>query len=160
MKVAILSDTHIRKGQTLPQPVWQALADVNTIIHAGDFISEKLLEDLRIIAPTIAVRGNCDWLLGELPDKAIVQFGELKVGITHGYQGKGSSTPDRAYNTFIEDQVDMIVFGHSHIPYKNYINGVLMFNPGSPTEKRGQPYFSIGLMTIEDDSYDVRHVFF
>jgi len=160
MRVAILSDTHIRKGQTLPQIVWQVLADVNTIIHAGDLVSEKMLDDLKEIAPTIAVKGNCDWLIEGLPDKTIVQLGELKVGVTHGYQGKGKSTPERAYDTFAVDDVDLIVFGHTHIPYKSYINGVLMFNPGSPTEKRGQPYFSIGLLTIEDDLYDIQHLFF
>jgi putative phosphoesterase len=160
MKVGILSDTHIRKGRTLPQFAWEALSDVDAILHAGDIVTDSLLEDLRIMAPTIAVRGNCDWLVEDLPDKTISQLGSLRVGITHGYLGKGSNTPERAYNAFVEEQVDIIVFGHSHIPYKSFQDGRLMFNPGSPTDKRGQPHFSLGLMIIEDGFFDVQHLFF
>lgn len=160
MKVGILSDTHIRKGRTLPRFVWETLADVNTILHAGDLVTESVLEELSLIAPVVAVRGNGDWYFEGLPDKTITQLGNLKIGITHGYLGKGNSTPQRAFNTFSGDQVDMIIFGHSHIPYKSFTHGVLMFNPGSPTDRRGQPYFSLGLMTIEETFYDVQHFFF
>lgn len=160
MKVGILSDTHIRKGRTLPRFVWDALCDVDTIFHAGDLVTASVLEELALLAPVIAVRGNGDWLVEELPDKTIIQLDFLKVGITHGYLGKGKNTSERAFNTFGKDKVDLIVFGHSHIPYKSFVDGVLMFNPGSPTDRRGQPHFSIGLMTIEEELFDVQHLFF
>jgi hypothetical protein len=160
MKVGILSDTHIRKGRIIPRFVWEALVDVDTILHAGDIVTESVLEELGLLAPVIAVKGNCDWWVEDLPAKTIIQLGNLKIGITHGYLGKGNNTPLRALNTFLEDEVDMIIFGHSHIPYKTFLNGIMMFNPGSPTERRGQPHFSMGLMTIEDGFYDVQHLFF
>lgn len=160
MKVGILSDTHIRKGRILPQYVWEALEDVDFILHAGDLTTVSVLEELKMLAPVVAVRGNCDWLIDDLPDKTISELGELKIGLTHGYLGKASSTPQRALESFRGDQVDIIIFGHSHIPYKRFHDGILLFNPGSPVEKRGQLRFSMGILTIEDDWFDVEHLFF
>ncbi len=160
MKVGILSDTHIRKGRTLPQFVWENLEDVDFILHAGDLTTETVLEELNMLAPVIAVKGNCDWLVKDLPDKTITRLGSLKIGLTHGYLGKAGSTLQRAQETFQGDQVDMIVFGHSHIPYKSFHNGILLFNPGSPVERRGQSHFSMGVLTIDDDLFDVQHLFF
>lgn len=160
MKVAILADTHIRKGRTLSPIVWEMLVDVDYILHAGDIVAEGVLDELKIMAPLTAVRGNGDWLFDDLNDKAIVKFGTLRVGLTHGHLGKGNNTPERAFRTFKDEQVDLIVFGHSHMPYKHYHNGVLLFNPGSTTEKRGQAQYSMGIMVIEDGYFDVQHVFF
>ncbi len=129
MKVGILSDTHIRKGRTLPLFVWDTLSDVDIILHAGDIVTKSLLED-------------------------------LKIGMTHGCHGGGKNTPEKAYNVFREDNVNLIVFGHSHAPYKSFINGVLLFNPGSPTERRGQEHYSLGILTVEGDVFDVQHLFF
>lgn len=156
MKVGILSDTHIRKGKTLPRFVWEALADVDIILHAGDLVTASVLEELALLAPVIAVRGNGDWMVEDLPDKTIIQLDFLRVGITHGYLGKGKNTPERAFNTFGQEKVDLIVFGHSHVPYKRFFDGVLLFNPGSPTDKRGQPHCSLGLMTLEDELFDIQ----
>lgn len=160
MKVGILADTHIRKGRTLPPFVWDSLSDVDIILHAGDLVSESVLEELSVMAPVIAVKGNCDWWVEDIPDNTITDIGSLRVGLTHGYLGKGNSTPERAFNTFKNEKVDMIVFGHSHIPYKSFQDGILLFNPGSTTERRGQPYFSLGIMIIEDGFFDVQHLFF
>lgn len=160
MKIGILADTHIRKGKSLPRCIWDKLEDVDAILHAGDLVTENVLEELAILAPVTAVKGNCDWLIEELPSKIITKLGRIRVGLTHGYLGKGNSTQQRAYNTFAEEQVDIIIFGHSHIPFKSFMDGVLMFNPGSPTEKRGQPYYSLGIMTVEEDIFEVEHLFF
>jgi len=119
-----------------------------------------VLEELSLLAPVVAVKGNGDWLLSDLPDKIITSAGKINVGITHGYLGRGKNTPERAYNTFREDQVDLIIFGHSHVPFKSVHNGITLFNPGSPTDKRGQPYYSLGILTIEDESFDIQHLFY
>lgn len=160
MKVGILSDTHIRKGRTLPRYLWHAFDGVEAILHAGDLVIDNVIDELNFIAPVTAVKGNCDWLLTELPDSKVIQLGCVKIGVTHGYLGKGINTPERAFNTFMDDDVDLIIFGHSHIPYKNFVDGKLLFNPGSPTDKRGQPHFSLGILTIEDGFFDVQHIFF
>jgi putative phosphoesterase len=160
MRVGILADTHIRKGRTLPPLVWEELEGIDAILHAGDLVTLSLLDDLAVLAPVIAVQGNCDWGVEHLREKAITTFGSLKVGLTHGYLGPGKSTPERAFNAFAKDEVDIIIFGHSHIPYKSFVDGVLLFNPGSPTEKRGQSHHSLGIMTIEDGFFDIQHIFF
>lgn len=161
MKIGILSDTHIRQGRTLPSIVWKTLSDADTIIHAGDIVTRALLEDLEMLAPVIAVRGNCDWSLTELPDRIIAEVGSLKIGITHGASGNGKNTPEKAYNCFIQDDVDLIIFGHSHVPYKSFFDGVLLFNPGSASERRSQPRCSMGIMTVKDKRvFDIQHLYF
>ena len=160
MKIGILADTHIREGKSLPLFIWNALENVEIILHAGDILIENVLEELSILAPVVAVKGNCDWSLPDLPDRTITSVGKIRIGITHGYLGTGKSTAERAYNTFKDDRVDLIVFGHSHIPFKNMHNGIMLFNPGSPTDRRGQPHYSVGILTIEDNVYDIKHLFF
>jgi putative phosphoesterase len=158
-KAVILSDTHLRLGCTLPGFVWNVLEDVDLILHAGDIVSPGLLEELNLVAPVAAVRGNCDgWI--DLPEKRIVPFGPLKIGLTHGYAGYGKNTPERAYHAFAGEDIDLVVFGHSHVPYKEYHQGILLFNPGSPTEKRGQPFFSVGRLILKDHSFELEHLFF
>jgi len=159
MKIGILSDTHIRKGQTLPGYVLAALADTDIILHAGDITTGSVLEELSFLAEVIAVKGNGDWSINNLPSKTVVSAGNIRIGMTHGYLGQGKSTPEIAYNTFRDDKVDLIIFGHSHIPYKSFHNGILLFNPGSPTNKRRQPRYSLGMLTIEDDIFDIQHLF-
>ncbi len=160
MRVGILADTHIKKDRILNRFVWESLIGVDLILHAGDIVTDGVIEELALIAPVIAVRGNCDWWVDDLPDKVIKDIGSLKVGLTHGHSGTGRNTSDVAYNTFKKDNVDIIIFGHSHIPYKSFNNGVLMFNPGSTTERRGQPHFSLGMMVVEDGFFDIQHLFF
>lgn len=135
MKIGILSDTHLSAGGILPRQVWESLADTEIILHAGDILTEDLLRDLALIAPVYAVLGNCDRNIEGLPSKRVLCCGKFKIGLTHGHLGAGKDTPDRAYHLFDGDQVDIIVFGHSHIPYQEVRNGVILFNPGSPTQK-------------------------
>ena len=160
MKIAILADTHMRKGRKLPEFVWETLAEVDTILHAGDIVTETHLKELESLAPVVAVRGNGDWLIDGLPEKAVFQLGQFKIGMTHGHEGSGKTTPQKALSTFAQDRVDIIIFGHSHTPYKSYTSGILLFNPGSPTERRRSEFHSFGIMTIQDNQFDIQHVFF
>lgn len=160
MKIGILADTHIRHGRSLPSFIWNSFADVEMILHAGDILIESVLEELLLLAPVVAVKGNGDWGLTDLPDKTIISAKNIKIGITHGYLGRGKNTQERAYNTFWGDHVNVIVFGHSHVPFKSVYNGITLFNPGSPTDRRGQPNYSVGILTVEDDSYNIQHLFY
>lgn len=160
MKIAVLSDTHLFKGSKLPQEVWGNIIEADMILHAGDILNEDLLHDLELIAPVYAVLGNCDWNLPGLPAKRIILCGKYKIGLTHGYLGRGKDTPERAYNTFADEQVDIIVFGHSHIPYHGVRDGIILFNPGSPTQKRGQAQYSMGILRILDQGIIAEHIFF
>lgn len=123
MKIAVMSDTHLREGKSLPRWVWEQVEGVDLILHAGDVIDIGLLTDLKQVAPLEAVKGNCDgWELARLPQRSIVSCGEIKIGLTHGAEGPGRTTTERAMRNFEHDQVDLIIFGHSHEPYlKNMV---------------------------------------
>ncbi|HKG18673.1 MAG TPA: metallophosphoesterase family protein, partial [Candidatus Limnocylindrales bacterium] len=73
-----------------------------------------------------------------------------KIGLTHGDLGTGGTTPQRAAATFAPDEVDIVLFGHSHIPLvQRLADGRWLMNPGSPTDKRRQPRYSWGVIDIE-----------
>lgn len=160
MRIAVLSDTHLRGGQTLPKWVWEQCEVADLIIHAGDVGCPSLLSDLGQIAPLEAVQGNCDgWELAHLPHHKIITCGEIRIGVTHGAYGPGRSTPERALRTFDQDKVDLIIFGHSHIPYQEKQGEILLFNPGSPTDKRRQAQYSMGMIWIEGKIIKARHIY-
>ncbi|MDP4125365.1 MAG: metallophosphoesterase family protein [Bacillota bacterium] len=160
MLIAVFSDTHLRAGKSLPTFVWQHLTNVNLILHAGDLTHIGLLEELGCIAPVRAVRGNCDSWDSSLPERDIFECEEVKIGLIHGDSGNGRSTQDRAYNAFKNSEVELIVFGHSHIPFMEMRNGILMFNPGSPTDKRREPQYSFGLVSIQQGQIKAEHLYF
>ena len=160
MEIAVLSDTHLRAGKTLPRFVWEHLTDIDMIIHAGDLTNMGLIEELACIAPVRAVCGNCDDWDVALPDRDIVECESLRIGIIHGNVGRGKSTPERAFNAFEDSPVDLIIFGHSHVPFMEWRNGILLFNPGSPTDKRRERHYSLGLLNIQQGQVNARHLYF
>lgn len=161
MKIGVLSDTHLQTGQSLPPTVWDVLAQVDLILHAGDSVVSGVLADLNCLAPVIAVQGNCDsWELRHLPEKEIVAYGGLRFGLTHGCAGSARNTPERAYQAFVREKVQAVVFGHSHTPYLEWKNGILLFNPGSPTAKRRERYYSLGVIEVNQGQIQAKHVYF
>lgn len=160
MHIVVLSDTHLRAGKSLPAIVWDHLAQADLILHAGDLTHGGLVEEMACIAPVRAVCGNCDGWDVRLPDQDIVECELLKIGLIHGSAGRGKNTPERAYYAFLEAKVDIIVFGHSHAPFMEWRNGILLFNPGSPTDKRREENYSFGLLDIEQGQVKARHVYF
>jgi len=151
IKVGVISDTHIpRRAKALPDFVFESFQGVDLILHAGDLLSEDVITDLETIAPVYAVAGNNDSfeIYQKYGEKRIVEIGGKKIGLTHGY-GR-DKTHLNAYAEFMKDNVDCIVFGHSHAPYNEELDGILLFNPGSPTDRRFQPTFSLGILYIGD----------
>ncbi|MFD2680476.1 metallophosphoesterase family protein [Bacillus seohaeanensis] len=161
MKIVVLSDTHMpKKGKDFPEKLISDLKECNLIIHAGDWKTVDVYESIKKYGEVIGVIGNVDGEdLKELfPLKTTIEVNDLRIGVVHGH-GKGKTTERRALEAFEGENVDIIVFGHSHIPFLRYMNGILLFNPGSPTDKRKMPYFSHGIIEINDD-LEVRHVFY
>lgn len=152
--VGVVSDTHLpRFGSELPRRLKSGLqrAGVSAILHAGDLVTPLAIDLLSSIAPVIAVRGNNDKASSYaqlLPECAIVEFEQVRIGLVHGHAGKGRTTPDRAFNTFAGESLAAIVFGHSHLPMITKREGVLMVNPGSPTDKRLNPRYSFATLEI------------
>ncbi len=153
-RVGVVSDTHITEGRrVVPPALFVAFADVDLILHAGDIARRDVLDDLAALAPVHAVYSNVDpfELATSLPDRLTLDLGGARVGLTHGHLGAGRTTPKRALGLFADVAgLDAVVFGHSHEPYNRVEEGVLLFNPGSPTERRRQPHPSYGLLTIEN----------
>ncbi|MEH7012483.1 metallophosphoesterase family protein [Neobacillus niacini] len=161
MKIVVLSDTHFPKRKKgLPTRLLEELKDVEIIIHAGDWLTIDVYHELQAYARVEGVYGNVDdeEIIGLLPSQKIVEVGGFTIGITHGH-GKGKTTEKRAIASFEEEKVDCIIFGHSHIPVKRYEGDILIFNPGSPTDKRRQKLFSFGVITLSDKII-AEHIFF
>ncbi len=156
-RIGVISDTHITsERRVIPPAVWEAFVGVDAILHAGDIARQEVLDDLGALAPVHAVHavhGNVDphELVSTLPDRLVRNLEGARIGLTHGHLGTGRATSENARNIFADiEGVRTIVFGHSHEPYNSVERGVLLFNPGSPTERRRQPRPSYGLLTVED----------
>lgn len=149
MRILVVSDTHVPTiALELPQEVLDEARSCDTILHAGDLVSSRVRDQLSHLAPFHAVRGNMDApdLIASLPSKQIVQAENWRIGIIHGHEGRGRDTPTRALSAFSSDQVNCIVFGHSHRPLNELVNGVLLFNPGSPVAGRGESGNTYGIL--------------
>jgi hypothetical protein len=151
MRVGVLSDTHVpTAARSLPPAVFELFKNVDLILHAGDILELSVLDELRAIAPVEAVAGNMDdaEVRLELPDKKIIPLGAFKVGLIHG---KYKIDVQREMIRKEFDDIDLIVYGHSHIPFWGKVHGVYYLNPGSPTDKRYAPYNSVALLEVGDE---------
>lgn len=150
MRIGVISDTHIpRAADWLPKIVCDDFAKCDLILHAGDLTEKNVLDRLTKIAPVRAVCGNMDEadLKKILPRKDIIEAGKFKIGLTHGF-GPPYGLLDRVRQEF--GKVDAIVFGHSHSPINEVRDGILFFNPGSPTDKIFSRQNAYGILEIDD----------
>lgn len=149
----ILADTHIpRRARTLPEGLVAYLERADLVLHAGDLIGPSVLEELSAYnAPAHAVRGNVDMPGLDLPEALQLDFGGARIAMIHD-SGRKEGRRKRLGKRFPEARV--VVFGHSHIPFLEDENGLLLLNPGSPTDKRRQPEHTFALLRSEEG--DVR----
>ncbi len=150
-RIGILADTHIpKRARDLPLKAYQHLSGVDAILHAGDVLVADLIVRLEQIAPVYAVLGNNDRAL-VLPQRLELTWEHVTVGLVHD-SGPSVGRAGRLRRWFPTAQV--VVFGHSHIPVNQRQDGLLLFNPGSATDRRRQPHHTVGLLVI--DGSDVR----
>jgi len=153
MKIGVISDTHIsQKSEHLPKKILDDFKTADMVIHAGDLIDIAVLEELRKICKDVrAVAGNMDSpeLKQKLNIKEIIPAGKYRIGLMHGW-GNPAKLIEALNDAFKEDQVDIIVFGHSHSPVNLKKSGMLFFNPGSAMDKTFAPYNSYGILEISD----------
>jgi len=150
MKIGVISDTHLPSAEhNLPTELIAALKGCDLIIHAGDLVDVSVLDALKKISKVEAVSGNMDShnVRTQLKDKQILKVEDKKICLMHGY-----GHPDRLVGIlkeeFLSENPDVIIFGHSHMPKNEYIDGVLFFNPGSATDTVFAPYRSYGIIYI------------
>jgi len=152
MKVGVVSDTHWQVADgPLPPELFEELSGVDLILHAGDLVTVEILDQLKKIAPVQAVAGNMDAaeIRKQLPARRIVDIEKVRLGLIHGW-GPPQGLPQRVSREFSED-VAVVIFGHSHQPYKEWIDGRLLFNPGSLLDDRFSDERSYGRLTIQGD---------
>jgi len=155
IRLGVLSDTHLASvNNDFKRIVKSAFRDVDMILHAGDMTSAEVLDylsnwDIR------AVRGNMDdfKLKALLPDKRIEEIEGVRIGIMHG-RGGPEGIEELVLSEF--EEVDLIVFGHSHVPLNSAKKGVRLFNPGSPRGGYSRPG-SVGIIEI-GEGISLRHL--
>ena len=159
----VVGDTHVSPNRSalFLEPVVDLFrrSGVDLILHAGDAGHASVLQSLERVAATIAVRGNADSLdlIETLPDRVWIEVGSRTVLLLHGHHGK---TALKAARAAAAPDVDLIVFGHSHKPLIEREGRTILFNPGSPTERRWNPHFGVGLVRVTDASIEPELVLF
>ena len=152
MKIIVISDTHQEGSAELPDKLIEAIKDSDMVIHTGDFVNLKVLETLKAMSKEVkAVWGNMDGeeLRKILPEKDILKIGKYKIGIMHG-NGAPSNLVGVLSESFKNDNLDLIVFGHSHTAFNEKIGNTIFLNPGSPVDKIFAKYNSYGVIEIND----------
>jgi len=153
LRIAVLSDTHLADSGDahafLQDLIENVLAPVDMILHAGDLVAPELLSAFDGY-PIHAVRGNMDPAVPGVPIKKIIVVGDFTIGMIHGW-GAPDGIEERAYEEFSSVSIDCLVYGHSHRPACHRRDGILFFNPGSATDRRGTAYHSVGLLEIGRD---------
>jgi putative phosphoesterase len=142
VSLVVTADTHLpRRARDLPRPLWAAIDAADLVVHAGDWVDVALLDALESRARgLLAVYGNNDHgpLRRRLPEVARAEVGGLRVAVVHE-TGDAKGRERRCAARFPD--TDVLFFGHSHIPWDTTTaTGLRLLNPGSPTDRRRQPY--------------------
>lgn len=151
LDVVLIADTHLpKRAKDLPAQVWQAVDAADVVIHAGDWVDVVTLDRLEQRAKRLlACWGNndCPELRERLPELAVADLLGVRVGVVHetGPSSGREARCDAAY-----PGLDVLCFGHSHIPWDSVTTrGLRLLNPGSPTDRRRQPYCTYLTFTVD-----------
>ena len=138
----VIADTHIpRRAKALPEDLGPYLERADLVLHAGDLMDPALLDELAAYAPVKAVRGNLD--PPGLPETLEFEFGGARVAMIHD-SGRRQGRRTRLRRRFPDARV--VIFGHSHIPFLEDACGLMLLNPGSPTDRRRHPHHTFALL--------------
>jgi len=166
MRIGLISDTHIPEARSELWPqVYEAFAGVDYILHAGDIHDLSVIDELSKIAPTYVARGNGDDGSGGRPlqpdderlrQSWVVELGGLRIGLHHDMpipEWPGYRLLDAMERHFGTTELDVLVYGDTHVEAIDYLHGVLCVNPGSPTFPRNlmTQYGTIGFIDYEPD---------
>jgi putative phosphoesterase len=143
----VIADTHIpRRARALPESLIPDLERADLVLHAGDLMDPALLGELAGYAPVKAVRGNLDPLDLDLPESLEFEFGGIRVAMIHD-SGRKQGRRTRLRRRFPDAR--LVIFGHSHIPFLEDEDDLMLLNPGSPTDRRRQPRHTFALLRVE-----------
>ncbi len=142
VSLVLTSDTHVpQRARDLPHALWAAIDAADVVVHAGDWVDLALLDRFEErCARLVAVRGNNDRgaFRERLPEVARAEIEGIRLAVVHE-TGDAKGREVRCAARFPD--TDVLVFGHSHIPWDTTApNGLRLLNPGSPTDRRRQPH--------------------
>lgn len=152
-EIGVISDTHIpSRAAFLPPAVYENFRGVQLILHAGDLVDEKVIIELKALAPVEAVAGNMDPhpLVQRLGRLKLIRIGEVAIALLHGDLAGRRVNFEHIGQIFLPHRPRAVVFGHLHESLNSEQDGVLYFNPGSATDPRRTPRPSIGRLSIEN----------
>jgi putative phosphoesterase len=156
VRAVVLADTHVpRRARDLPAPLWAAIDAADVVLHAGDWVAASLVEAVAARCRLIGVHGNNDGpdVRALLPEVARVSLGGVRVAVVHE-TGAAAGRERRMAAAFPD--VDLLVFGHSHVPWDTVApSGLRLLNPGSPTDRRRQPEATWVEATFADGAVSV-----
>lgn len=157
--LVIVSDTHLpSRAHDLPAPLWAAIEAADVVMHAGDWVSVEHLDELLTRSQrVIGVAGNNDGpeLHRRLPEVARATVDGIRFSVIHETGGKDGR--EARCDARFGDDSDVLVFGHSHIPWDTTSpRGLRLLNPGSPTDRRRQPVGTY--LTAVADAGELREV--
>jgi hypothetical protein len=152
MRLVLMADTHLpKRARALPADLWAAVDTADVVVHAGDWVDVPLLDELTARSKRlVACYGNNDGpaLRARLPEIARAELDGLRLAVVHE-TGQRTGREQRCAARFPD--TDVLVFGHSHIPWDTTApNGLRLLNPGSPTDRRSQPYATYQTATVSD----------
>jgi len=148
MKILVVSDTHGNVNLVLQNIVNMEKSDM--LFHLGDYVddAEKISKLFGI--PTITVRGNGDMQRKDYKYEELVEIQGKKIFLTHGHKYNVKQGLNNLYYRALELNADIVLFGHTHVPMVEEIDGLIIMNPGSPTYPRGIiRKNTIGVLTID-----------
>jgi putative phosphoesterase len=153
MKILVLSDTHIPvTTRSLPAVILETARKCDLCLHAGDFIGYEVYQTLNRVVKTHGVCGNMDEqdIIDKLPEKEVIQLDGVTIGLAHGRGAPDNviASLDKIFHG--NNNIDIFVFGHSHIATDKEINNKIYFNPGSPTDTMFAPRRSYGIIEINN----------
>ncbi|MGA5435926.1 metallophosphoesterase family protein [Streptomyces cellulosae] len=152
MRLLLMSDTHLpKRAKKLPEQLLEEIPRADVVVHAGDWVDTDTLDLLESRSRRLlAVYGNNDGpaLRARLPEVARAELGGLRFGVSHE-TGPAQGREKRCAERFPD--LDVLVFGHSHIPWDTTApTGLRLLNPGSPTDRRRQPHCTYMTATADD----------
>jgi len=150
MRLVLMADTHLpKRARDLPAELWAAVDVADVVVHAGDWVDVPLLDELTVRSRRlIGCYGNNDGpaLRARLPEIARADLDGLRLAVVHE-TGQATGREQRCAARFPD--TDVLVFGHSHIPWDTTTaTGLRLLNPGSPTDRRRQPHATYQTATI------------
>ncbi|MGC5626797.1 metallophosphoesterase family protein [Georgenia sp. Z1344] len=162
-RLVLVADTHVpARARRIPGDVWREVERADVVVHAGDWVDAATLDAFEErSARLLAVHGNNDGdeLRARLPEVARADVEGLRLAVVHE-TGAAQGRERRADAAFADDPPDVLVFGHSHIPWDTTTpGGIRLLNPGSPTDRRRQPDCTLMTAVVEGGIlHDVRIV--